>query len=47
MLNFDFWSENLGLFADPSVIARLSKYYPRLASWCSSSPIEQVYLPDE
>jgi len=22
MLNFDFWSENLGLFADPSVIAR-------------------------
>jgi len=26
MLNFDFWSENLGLFADPFVIARLSEW---------------------
>jgi len=26
MLNFDFWSENLGLFVNPSVIARLSEW---------------------
>jgi len=34
MSNFGFWSENRGLFADPSVIARLSEWL--------SSPSEQV-----
>jgi len=26
MSNYDLWSENLGLFADPSIIARLSEW---------------------
>jgi len=40
MSNFGFWSENRGLFADPSVIARL-------ASWSYRSPSEQVLSPNE
>jgi len=39
MLNFGFWSENRGLLADLSVIARLSEWL--------SSPSKLVLSPGE
>jgi len=42
MSNFGFWSENLGLFADLSVIARLNEWLSSPSELLCRSPSEQV-----